>query len=719
MSTEKITYCRICEPLCGLVATVEDGKVTKLRPDKEHPITRGFACPKGIAMVDVQNSPERLLHPVRRKADGSFERVSWDFALTDIGRRLRAIRDDHGVAGIGYYLGNPSAFSYSSLVWLKGMVDALGSPHFYSASSQDTNTRLAASAFFYGSPLTIPVPDLHRTDFLFMLGANPIITHGSMISGTHVRDALNGIVARGGRVVVVDPRRTETARMFEHVPVRPDGDAWLLLSMLHVILDEQLEDRQALSDDATGAEALRALVERFPPEETEDRSGVPATSVRLLARDLATARSAACYGRVGACTGGFGTLVCFLLDTLNLVTGNLDSPGGAVFPTPPVDIYETVVKRGLDTYATRHSRVGGLPEVMGGMPAGVMADEILTPGPGQLRAVIVVSGNPVLSVPNGPALERALGKLELLVALDIGINDTNRHADYILPATTFLEREDMPLQMFPYQLRTFVQWTEPVVAPRGEARQEWTILRDICAELGIVPSSVSEIRRLGRLGRMIGPRRLFDAMLRLGPYGDRFGLRRGGLSVKRLRNDHPHGVVLSEQVPTGVLRSRVTHVDKRVHISPPEIRGEVERLVASGAPDAQFPLKLFGRRELRSINSWMKNSSKLVRGGKGPTCCLHPDDAHELGVKDGERALITSRVGSVEALVEVTADVVRGAACLPHGWGHRVGVDGSANGIGGPNYNALTLAGPAELEPLAGMSKLNGVHVRVEPVPGH
>jgi anaerobic selenocysteine-containing dehydrogenase len=715
MSTETVTYCRICESLCGMIATVDNGAVTRLRPDTRHPISQGFACPKGVEMADVQNDPRRPVYPLRRRADGSFERVSWRVALGDIGSRLRAVRDRYGSDAIGMYMGNPMAFTYSGLVWTKGTADALGSPHFYTASSQDTNSRLVASALFYGSPLTVGVPDLHRTDLLLMLGANPIVSHGSMIAGTQLREALTGTTARGGRVVVVDPRRTETARLFEHVGIRPDGDAWLMLSMLQVIFTEDLADRAALERLSVGADQLRALAERFRPEETEQMSGVDAGTVRMLARDLATSRRAAVYGRVGVCTGGFGTLVCFLVDALNAVTGNLDRPGGSVFPTPPVDIYRPVIKRGLDTYGARHSRVGGLPDVLGTMPAGVMADEILTPGPGQLRALLVVSGNPVLSVPDGPALKRALGQLDLVVSIDIGFNDTNRDADYILPATTFLEREDMPLQMFAYQLRTFVQWVEPVIEPRGEARQEWEIMRDICAELELVPNSLKSMQRLGAIGRAFTPRAMFTAMLRLGPYGDRFGLRRGGINARVLRAN-PHGVVLADEVCTGVLPDRITHSDRRIHLAPPQIVGEVDRLWTVSQFDEDYPLRLFGRRELRSINSWMKNARKLTAGGSGPTLQMHPLDAAELSVVDGERVRVSSAGGVVVAIAEITDDITRGAVCLPHGWGHEVGIDGRSTGIGGPNSNSLTRAGAQQLEPLAGMSVLNGIRVRVEPL---
>lgn len=714
MAEQKVTFCRICESQCGLVATVEGDQLLALRPDPDNPISRGFACPKGIAMKDVHSSPERVLSPMRRRPDGTFSPVSWEDAISEIGRRLRAINAESS-GSIGTYLGNPSAYSYSSVPWIKGMMDALESRHFYSATSQDNNSRFVANLISFGSPLIFPIPDLVRTDYVLMLGANPLVSHGSMFTATLTGEALDDIVDRGGRIVVVDPRQTETAKRFEHVSIRPNGDSWFLLGLLHTIFEEGLEDRAAIERYSTGIDTLRGFVADFTPDMAELHSGVPADVIRQIARDSSAAPSAVFYGRVGACTGPFGTLVCVLLDTLTVVTGNLDRPGGTVFPSAPIDVFATMIKHGLDTVDTWRSRVGNLPEVMGTAPAGVMADEIRTPGPGQLRALLVVSGNPVLSVPGGHDLEAALEELDLLVSIDLGFNETSRHADFILPATTFLERDDMGVMFFPFQLKPCVQWTDPVVAPQGEAREEWMIVRDLSAELGIVPNSVPAVRRLGGVARRIVPRVLFDAMLRLGPYGDRFGLRRGGLNVKKLRKN-PHGVVLGDFVITGVVEDRLNHADGRAHIGSAEVVAEVERLRSSNHFDPDYPMRLFGRRELRSINSWMKNSAKLTAGDTRPTCSIHPRDARELGLVDGGHVRVVSRSGAVEALVEITRDVAPGSVCLPHGWGNTVSPSGNGPGPGGPNYNVLTSAGADNLEQISGMSVLNGVNVRLEAV---
>src|SRR3954449_3938471 len=489
---ERFTFCRICEAHCGLVATVDGGRLERLRPDPQHPLSHGYACPKGIAMTEVQNAPDRVLHPLRRG-----ERVGWNEALGEIGARLRDVRERHGSDAIGWYMGNPGGSSYSHTLWSKGFVDALGSPHYYTAGSQDVNNRFAARALMYACPLRVPIPDLERTSFLLMVGANPFVSNGSVLSAPRVRDRLRAIVARGGRVVVVDPRRTETARAFEHLPVRPDTDAWLLLSLLHVV---------------GRASPLGPLAAPFSPEATAERTGIPAERCRALARDLAAAPSAAIYGRTGSCLGRFGTLVAFLLDALAAVTGNLDRAGGNLFAKPAVDIERVAAPFGLASYGRRRSRVGGFPDVLGQMPAGVMADEIETAGRGQLRALIVSAGNPLVSVPDPKRLRAAFGKLDLLVSIDLLVNEPGRHAAFVLPATTWLEREDVPVAFLPFFIRPFVQWTDAVVDPPGEARQEWQVVEALARELGIVPASVPPIRWLRRLGLSITPKRMLELL---------------------------------------------------------------------------------------------------------------------------------------------------------------------------------------------------------------
>jgi len=713
-SSERVTYCRICEPLCGMVATVDDGRLTKLRPDAEHPLSKGFACPKGIAMTDVHNDPDRVLHPLKRTEAGELERVSWEEALDDIGTRLGRIRERRGGDAIGWYMGNPGAFSYSHPLWVKGFLDAVGSPHYYTASAQDVSNRFAASALLYGSPFLLPIPDLSRTDFLLIVGANPLVSHGSVLTAPRIKDDLHAIVARGGRVVVVDPRRSETASAFEHVAVHPDSDAWLLLSLLQVVFDEGLEDAEAIARQSRGIDSLREMVAEQAPEATEQRTGVAASEVRQLARDLAGAERAAVYGRTGSCLGRNGTLVSFLLDALNVVTGNLDREGGAMFGDPPIDFDDVARKIGLGTYGSVRTRIGDLPDVLGQLPASVMAKEITTPGEGQIRALFVSAGNPVLSVPNGDELEAALGELDLMVAIDLYVSDTARHADYVLPATTFLEREDFPLPFLGLHTTPFAQWTEPVVEPAGEARQEWEIIDAISRRIGVAPYSARALRNLARVGVRISPKRLLDILLRTGPGGDLFGLRRRGLNIGKIARN-PHGIVLAEHLAAGVLPKKIRHRGKRVRLDPPEIVEEAARLAAQNGRRADFPLRLIGLRELRSHNSWMHNAPLLMRGGRTHAARVHPDDAAAVGLEDGGVVRVSSPHGAIELEALLTDEVKRGTVAVPHGWGHRGGWRLAVK-AGGANVNQLASSNPDDLEPLAGMAFLNGIPIRIEAV---
>jgi len=712
--SEKITYCRLCECMCGLIATVENNEVITIKPDPDHPITKGFSCPKGLAMRQVTHDPKRILYPLRKGADGDFARISWETAIKEIGERLNHSRVAYGNDSIGFYAGNPISFSYSAVGWVKGMADALDTPHFYSTGSQDLNPRFVASALMYGSVFTWPTPDMYETDFMLLVGANPVASHGSLMGNLKAREALVEIVDRGGRVVVIDPRRTETAKLAEHVPIQPGGDVFLLLSLLHVIFAEGLDDLGAAKEYTTGLEELRNAVKPYSPTVTAQYSAVSSEVVTQLARDLAKAGRAVVYGRLGTCTVPFGTLTTFLLDALNVVTGNVDTRGGMIFASPPVNAAKTIVQRGYDTYGATKSRIGGFPDVWGMRPGGVLADEINTPGKGQLRSMIVVGGNPVLTIPESGRIKEAFNKLDLLVSLDFHFNDYNVDADYILPTTTFLEREDTSGFAGLVQQKPFIQWTEPVIPPQGEARQEWEIIRDLCAELNIVPNSFPEFRRLGRLGRSLSPGFLFDLMLRLQPAGDAFGLRRGGLSVKKLKKN-PHGVLLADRMPVGVLPERLNHDDKRLHLFCDEIASELKRLDQSTTPDEEYPFRMFGRRESRSMNTWMKNAEMLRVGEQGPVCSINPEDARKLGLSDGEFGRIRSRTGEIEARFEVSEDIIPGSVCVPHGWSSL-----TPKGLGAKtahfNANDITSANPETIERLSGTSVLNGVRVQVKAV---
>jgi formate dehydrogenase len=586
-----------------------------------------------------------------------------------------------------------------------------------------------ASALLYGSATVFPLPDLARTEFLLMVGANPLVSRGSLVASGNLREKLTGIVGSGGRVVVVDPRRTETAKAFEHVAVRPDSDAWLLLAMLQVIFAEGLTDEAAIAAQSSGVDVLRAAAVQCPPEIAAARCGVAAEEIAALARAFAGAGSATAYGRTGACLGRHATLVNVLLDALNVVTGNLDRPGGSVFARPPIDFTALAMRLGVATYDTYRSRVGDLPEVLGQLPAPLMAPEIETPGPGQLRALIVSAGNPVLSVPGSQHLERALDKLDLQVGIDLYLNETHRHADYVLPAATFYERDDLPIPLMEIQLTPFVQWTDAVVAPRGEARPDWQIIEALAKELGFAPLAGvgskwigtsrwarAAQRAMAPMARRVTPHLLVDLLLRAGRDGDHFGLRRRGLTLAKLRAN-PRGVVLAPHPETGVLRKRLQHRDHRVHLGGPQIAAELRRLLDEPAPSPDYPMLMIGRREVRSHNSWMHNTPRFRDGSRRHRALVNPADALAAGVGPGEPVRIVSPHGSIELPAELTDDVGPGTIAVPHGWGHHSSGWTVANAAGGANVNELTSADPDDLERVSGMAHLNGVAVRLEAVP--
>jgi anaerobic selenocysteine-containing dehydrogenase len=724
MSTEhKPTFCRICEPLCGMIATVEDGRLTALRPDKEHPLSSGFACQKGVAFSEIVNDPDRVTEPLRRTAEGGWEPVSWDRAMSDIAARLADIHRTHGSGAIGWYYGNPGAFSYSHTLSLTSFMLGFGPKlHVFTAGSQDVNNRFVASQLLYGTPLALPVPDVLRADLLVVIGANPVVSHGSVLTVPRIKDRMHDIVKRGGRVLVVDPRKTETAAQFEWLGIVPDGDAYLLLSLLHVMFGENLVDRTRLAGQADGEAWLEELARPFSPESTAPRTGIDPDTVRSLARDLARTERAAVYGRVGTSIGENGTLTTYLLDAVNLVAGNLDVAGGSMFGRfgLPGERWLGMVGGALlrSVYSRRRSRIGGFPSVLGSEPAGVMAKEITTAGRGQVKALLVSAGNPVLSVPNGDELETALESLDLMVGIDLYVNETLAHCDYVLPAASMYERDDFPLPFQTLQPTPFRQATEPVIAPMGQARPEWEIIDDLATRLrrrtpGFAMLAAAR-KTLSLFGVRLTPRLLVDAVIRLGEGGDRFGLRRGGLSFARLTAEHPHGYVLAPNLREGVLAETVVYRGRRVRLRHDDIADEVAKLSRRQAPDA-YPMRLIGMREARSENSWLHNAPLLMRGARTQHALIHVDDAAAADISDGDRVRIASEHGEIEVPVIVTKDIVAGVVAVPHGWGHK-GTAGwrLANRAGGANVNMLMSSNPEDIEALAGMARLTGIPIRVE-----
>jgi anaerobic selenocysteine-containing dehydrogenase len=710
--------CTLCEAICGLAIELEGERIVSIRGDRDDPFSRGHICPKGVALQDVHADPDRLRHPVRRTTSG-WERIGWDEALDYVAFRLRTVQRQHGRDAVAVYQGNPTVHNYGTLLYAPGFIRALGTRNRFSATSVDQLPHHFAAYFMFGHQLLIPVPDLDRTEFMLILGANPAVSNGSLMSAPDAAGRLRAIRARGGRVTVVDPRRTETAALADtHHFIRPGTDVLLLMALLHTVFAEKLDDAGRLAQHTKGLEALRSAVAGVTPERAADLTGIDAAAIRTLARDFARAPSAVCYGRVGVSTQEFGATAHWLINALNLVTGNLDRSGGAMFTLPAVD----AVKRSRPgSHARWRSRVRGLPEFSGELPVAVLAEEILTPGPGQVRALVTSAGNPVLSTPNGARLDDALARLDFMVSVDFYINETTRHAHVILPPPSPLEHEHYDLAFYLLSVRNAAKFSPALYSPPEGALQDWEIFLGLQERL----QRGWKARLRHALLRRLGPQGLLDLALRTGPYGAGLRPLGKGLSLRRLRK-HPHGLDLGPLVP--VLPGRLRTADRRIHAAPEPLLGDLERVrgrllgdSASGgngtAPDRAFDLLLIGRRQLRSNNSWMHNYARLVRGRDRCTLLVHPRDAAARSLEHGDRGRLVSRSGSIEVPVEITDSIMPGVVSLPHGWGHvRTGVRTRvARAHPGVSVNDVTDDG--FVDALSGNAALNGVPARLERIP--
>jgi len=710
---EKKTFCGICEASCGLVATVDQDRVVSLRPDPEHPSSQGFACSKGVQFHEIAADPDRVVNPMRRMPDDSFARATWDEALDDIGERLKRIRKAHGAESIGVAFGNPIAWNFSAGVAISGFAAVLNTKHHYSSASVDINNYFAAGDMLYGSTMSNPLPDLATTDFALLVGTNPVVSKGSLVTAGRIRDVLVAIKARGGKVVVVDPRHTETARMFDHVAIRPGADPWLLGAMLRVLFDEDLIAWTTVRQQSTGIEQLRELAARFDLTRAERETGIGAAAIAELARALAASPRACVHGRCGASLGQYSTLTKYLLDSLGIVTGNLDRRGGMVFGEPMADLDAVGAKTNGFGRNRWYTRVHGVGELNGTAPMACLPEEITTPGKGKLRALIALSSNLVASSPGSAKTADALDQLDLMVSLDPYITETSRHAHWILPPSLWLEREQMPIFTQSQALIPHAQWVAPVVTPRGEARDDAWIIDEIARRLGIMPLPVPGGQLLGKLGIRLKPHVMVDLVMRTGKHGDLFGLRRRGISRRKLMATQG-AVKLADECPVGVLRSKLFTKDRRVHLGQPEMLAEVDRLIGAGDDDSRYPLRLFSIRELRSHNTWMHNVPRLMCGDRRCHAVLCTQDATEIGVHDRDSITITSAWGQIDVPVLVSDEVMAGSIGLTHGYGHS-GTWGRAVAAGGANYNLLTPTDPTLIDRPSGNAFLNGIPVAVTP----
>ncbi len=673
------TYCRICEAACGMVAEVDAGEVRRLLPDPAHPVSRGYACIKGPAMLEVHRDPARLDHPERR-VGARWQRATWDDAIADVAARIARIRREHGPDAVAVYIGNPTAFNVGLSVYAAGFLAALGTRNFFNAASLDCQNKFAVAEEMFGHYVIQPIPDLDRTDFFLCLGSNPLVSQMSFVAMPRSLERLKGIVGRGGRVVFVNPRRTETAHAVgEHVFIRPDTDAFLLMALLGVIFDEGLEDAAACARLAH-VDELRAATHEFAVDDVAAATGIARDSIVELARSFARAPSANAYCSTGVNMGSSGSLAFLAVQALNAVTGNLDRAGGALVPTRTLR-FATFARLLGKLRPPRPSRIGGFAPVGESLPTGILADEILTPGRGQIRALLCIAGNPLLSAPSGTRLAEALGSLELLVSIDLYRNQTAELAHWTLPATDWLEREDFPLVQAGMQPEPYAQLSPALVAPRAERRSEADILVALARAAGLrmfrTPGLTSIFARTP-------PRKIYPWVSRA-----------IGLPPSR------EPVLVPSDEPGAFLRAVPTK-DGRVDVGPAKVLADVARAAERCRREAKSPpaLRLIGRRQRRSHNSWMNEVPKLHKADDGARLAIHPTDAARLGVVDGARVAVTSAAGRIEIDARLDDDMMPGTVSIPHGWR--------------TNVNLLASDGPAALEPLSGMARFNGIEVDVE-----
>ena len=693
---EKKGVCNLCEAICGLVFTLDGDRVTSVRGDADDPLSRGHICPKAVALQDVHEDPDRLRRPVRRIGD-RWQEVSWDVALDLVATNLARAVNEHGRDALAIYLGNPNVHSLGSMTHGTAMVKSFRTRNKYSATSVDQLPAQLLAYLMHGHQLLLPVPDIDRTDLFLVFGANPMASNGSLMTVPDFPARLRELKKRGGRMVVVDPRRTETAKAaHEHQFVRPGTDAFVLLAMLQVLFAEGLTTPPEYVD---GLDAVRAAVEPFTPERAETASGIAADDVRRLARELAGARSAAVYGRVGVSTQEFGLVATWAVQLLNLVTGNLDRPGGVMLTRPAVDaVGRGFIGRGH--HDVWRSRVRGLPEFAGELPVATLADEIRTPGEGQVRALLTLSGNPVSSTPDGAGLAEAIRSLDFVAAVDFYVNETTRLADVILPPTGALERDHYDLVFHTLAVRNTARFTPALFEKPAGTMHDWEIYREIVLRTQrLLTSRKPRKARLVQAARMrVSPTRTIDLLLRTST---------PRLSVRRLRRGP---VDLGPLQPC--LPERLQTEDGRIHAAPRQVLDDVARLDAVAiAPEG---LLLVGRRHQRDNNSWMHNTPRLTKGKARHQLYMHPADLAERAIPDGSLVRVASAVGTVEVEVQASDDMMPCVVSLPQGYGHRRPGVRLRQAVELPGASMNDLTDPAVLD-ASGNAVLSGVPVTVTP----
>ena len=687
--------CNICEAMCGLEIQYQDKEIISIKGDKKDPFSKGHICPKAVALQDFYHDPDRLKKPVKKTADGWVE-ISWEEAFDEVTTRIKAIQEKYGKNAVGTYLGNPNVHKAGNSLMLPNFIRALKSRNRYSASSIDQLPHHFVSHYMLGHGSLLPVPDIDHTEFLLIIGGNPMVSNGSMMTCPDFAHRMKSIKERGGQVVVIDPRRTETAKKAtKHHFIKPERDALLLLAMIHVIFKENLDNLQHLEDHVNGLDEVKSIAQAYSPEVVAPSAGIAAEDIRQLALDFAKAEKACCYSRMGACTQSFGGLNLWLTYVLNIISGNFDQEGGYMFTQPAFDIVKLNSRKNRpDSYKKYTSRVWEFPYYNGEFPVATLADEILTSGEGQIKAMVSVAGNPVVTTPNADQLDKAFESLEFYVAVDIYINATTRHADIILPGCTALEIAQYDVSFHNLAVRNTVKYSPPLFEKEDYQKDDWEILQELTARLSDKP-----IQRMT-------PEMMLEYGFMSGPHKDK------GINLQKLL-ENPHGIDLGP-LQTCLL-DRIETSDEKISLAPEAMLEDLPRLKKAMQEDQQtsFSHRLIGRRLLRSHNSWTQNSYRLVKGRNECTLLLHPEDAQAKGIENGDRVEVISAVGKVQIEVEVSDEIMPGVVSIPQGWGQagkgiRLSV---AEGKSGVNMNKLT--DHKRIDQLTGNAAVNGVPVNI------
>ncbi|MDH0648379.1 molybdopterin oxidoreductase family protein [Pseudomonas sp. GD03858] len=691
--------CHLCEAICGLnieVTHETDGRarIGSIKGDPQDPFSRGHICPKAVALQDIQEDPDRLRQPHRRIGE-QWQAIGWDEAFELAAERLWAVQQAHGRDAVAVYQGNPSVHNYGLMTHSNYFLGLLKTRNRFSATSVDQLPQHLTSHLMYGHGLLLPIPDIDHTGFMLILGGNPLASNGSIMTVPDVEKRLKALKARGGRLVVVDPRRSETAAIADlHLFIRPGGDAALLCGLLHTLFAEDLARGSHLPVD--GLEQVREALLPFDAEAMSGICGIAAQDIRQLARDFAAADKAVCYGRMGVSTQAFGSLCHWLVQLINLVTGNLDREGGALCTEPAVDLVASTSGGHFNRW---RSRVSGLPEYGGELPVSALAEEVLVPGEGQVRALVTVAGNPVLSTPNGRRLDQALDGLDFMLSIDLYINETTRHADLILPSTSALENDHYDSTFNLLAVRNVTRFNRAILPKPEGALHDWEIF------VGLAQAYAR--RAQVELKATLSPARMIDFALRKGAYGDESAWK---LSVETL-DEHPHGLDLGPLRPNLATRLRTEH--RKVAAAPTALLADLQRL-ARQMPPMPGQLLLIGRRHVRSNNSWMHNYHRLVKGKPRHQLLMHPDDLRQRQLQDGQTVRIRSRTGVLEVQVQASDEMMPGVVSLPHGYGH--GRRGAQLQIASaqPGVSANDLTDELLRDDVSGNAALNGVPVQVE-----